>query len=218
MGKIAENISKLMFQFGMTQTELAVKTGIAQPVIHRLMSSKNANPKLQTLLPIADYFEVTVGQLLGEARLPKIEINIEKTGYHQALINLPFLSWQETSEITSYRRLKILQDRCKKSYLIDKKLAEATFVTTMPSDNKDLYFSKSTKNISLVVSPQASYQVQQMILLNNRCDRELKIRQLIEYKDNEHALFVRPSVPNAIEVLKQYDYIIGKIMRLVVDY
>lgn len=217
LSKVAESILNLMFQFGMTQADLSERTGIAQPALHRLLSEKNTNPKLQTLQPLAAYFEVTMSQLLGEVELPKIEIKLEKTSYVKTLINLPLFSWQETSEITSYRRLKILQQRCKKTYPIDKKLANAAFITTMPADNNDLHFAKLAKNVSLVVSPKLSYRPQQMLLVNDRFERKLKIRRIVEYKNSEHAVVTLPIGTHRAEVLKHGDYIIGKIVRLIVD-
>ena len=54
-----------MANVGIKSAELARKTGIAQPVISRLMTGITSNPQILTIKPIADFFDVTLEQLLG---------------------------------------------------------------------------------------------------------------------------------------------------------
>jgi transcriptional regulator with XRE-family HTH domain len=49
----------------LTASELSRKTGIAQPVIYRLVTGGTENPQILTLKPIADFFKVSIEQLLG---------------------------------------------------------------------------------------------------------------------------------------------------------
>ncbi len=71
MDNLATILSKLMSERGIKSAELARKTGIGQPVIYRLMTGTTDNPQIQTLKPIADFFGVTIDQLLGYASLSK---------------------------------------------------------------------------------------------------------------------------------------------------
>lgn len=59
--------------------ELARRTGIGQPVIHRLMTGVTENPQILTLKPIADYFEVSIEQLLGLVPLSQRKMIDEAT-------------------------------------------------------------------------------------------------------------------------------------------
>lgn len=47
-------------------TDLSRRTGIAQPIIHRLSHGQNINPKINTLKPIARYFKVRIDDLIEE--------------------------------------------------------------------------------------------------------------------------------------------------------
>ena len=66
---LSEVLTHLVSKKGLTSSELARQTGIAQPVIHRLMTGATENPQILTLKPIADYFQISIDQLLGSTSL-----------------------------------------------------------------------------------------------------------------------------------------------------
>lgn len=65
MNNLSDVLSFLMDKGEIKSAELARKTGIAQPVISRLMTGITSNPQILTIKPIADFFDVTLEQLLG---------------------------------------------------------------------------------------------------------------------------------------------------------
>lgn len=65
MDKLSSILSHLMSKNNISSAELARKTGVGQPVIYRLMTGTTENPQIFTLKPIADFFGVTLDQLLG---------------------------------------------------------------------------------------------------------------------------------------------------------
>jgi len=69
MENLATVLTHLMTANNLSASELARKTGITQPVIHRLMTGATVNPQILTLKPIADYFGVSIDQLLGYVTL-----------------------------------------------------------------------------------------------------------------------------------------------------
>lgn len=52
-----------------TPSELARRTGVRQPTIHRLLEKESANPKVSTLRPLAEYYSVTLSQMYGDEPL-----------------------------------------------------------------------------------------------------------------------------------------------------
>lgn len=70
MEKLSSTLKQLLAEANMSEAELARRTGIAQPMVNRLATGKNKNPKLETLKPITKYFSITFSQLLGEDPLP----------------------------------------------------------------------------------------------------------------------------------------------------
>lgn len=71
MTALAKNLAILMQHYGLTETGLARKTHVGQPVVHRLASGETDNPKINTLSPIAKLFGLNINQLIGEAPLPE---------------------------------------------------------------------------------------------------------------------------------------------------
>src|SRR3990167_6888325 len=98
MASLSLNMKTLMSSAQINASELARRTGIAQPIIHRLSTGQNVNPKLATIKPIARYFMVTVSQLIGEESLPAgsndqpaLRVNTEHKGWNQ----VPLISWED---------------------------------------------------------------------------------------------------------------------------
>lgn len=78
--KIGENITKLMLSIGIDATQLSRATGLPTSTISRLRSnSTEFSPNLSSLMPLAEYFSITISQLIGEE--PIDSISGEKTGY-----------------------------------------------------------------------------------------------------------------------------------------
>src|SRR3990167_3591878 len=79
MAKTYPNLSgvlkRLLFERDMKPTDLARTLHIPQPTIHRLVVGKSKRPYKSSLLPIADYFSITVEQLLGEKPLPQARLS-----------------------------------------------------------------------------------------------------------------------------------------------
>ena len=56
---VATNLRRLMAAARISQSELAKRTGVNQPSIHRILSGKNPSPRQDTIQAIASYFEVS---------------------------------------------------------------------------------------------------------------------------------------------------------------
>jgi len=69
MSKLAAVIKSLMREKDISVTELARQTQISQPVLHRLATGTTYNPQIETLLPIAGFFGISIDQLIGNAPL-----------------------------------------------------------------------------------------------------------------------------------------------------
>jgi len=95
MQKLNQILKALMAEIRINESELARRTGIGQPVIHRIASGETDNPKVGTLSPIAKFFALSISQLIGDEPLPPNRIpgtfNPSAVGWKQ----LPLLSWEQ---------------------------------------------------------------------------------------------------------------------------
>lgn len=64
MTTLAQNINYLFRVRGENATSIAEKVGISQPTLHRIQKGINQRPSGETLRKLADYFGVTVDDLL----------------------------------------------------------------------------------------------------------------------------------------------------------
>ena len=88
------NLSKLMEDNHISLSILHRNTGVAIPTIKRLQSDPNANPTITTLLPIANFFGITITQLIGNEPLPPgITGYIENRAYW---LKVPLIEWGQT--------------------------------------------------------------------------------------------------------------------------
>lgn len=60
---VSRNLKYLLDREGMNAYELAGKTNVPQPTIHRILSGESRDPRTQTVKPIADYFGVSVSDM-----------------------------------------------------------------------------------------------------------------------------------------------------------
>jgi SOS-response transcriptional repressor LexA len=85
-----------MAEVHISADELGRRTGIPASTIKKIRNRYNPNPTLTTLLPLAQFFSITLGQLVGDEDLPVTRIK----GLYQPSINkathLPIISWQES--------------------------------------------------------------------------------------------------------------------------
>lgn len=64
-------LKRLLVKHNITANGLATKLDLPTPTIHRLITGEVKDPRLSTLMFIADYFDMTIEQLIGRELLPK---------------------------------------------------------------------------------------------------------------------------------------------------
>lgn len=102
MHPISFILKSLLKQANLYELELARLTGIKQPCINRIISGKTPNPKIDTLRPIANFFGITVSQLIGEEPLfQNCSFNhFNRNTWHQA----PLLEWKNILNMSMYNK------------------------------------------------------------------------------------------------------------------
>ena len=69
--KLAPILTHLLSESGLTANGLAVILDIPTPTIYRIAVGDVVDPRLSTLCRIADYFDITLEQLVGRAPINK---------------------------------------------------------------------------------------------------------------------------------------------------
>jgi SOS-response transcriptional repressor LexA len=63
---LINNLKLLMAEAGTKEAELARRTHIPQPTLHKILSGKTADPRYSTLQSLAEFFGLTIDELHGE--------------------------------------------------------------------------------------------------------------------------------------------------------
>ena len=92
---LAKNLKKLLTIHGVAPSQVAEKCGVGKPILSRILSGETYNPQVETLKPIAEFFKVTIDQLIGMAPLPNeythgIVVPIER-------LLIPLIGWENVS-------------------------------------------------------------------------------------------------------------------------
>lgn len=74
-----ELLRQLMTENAISENELARRTGLKQPTIHRILSGETRDPRRRTLQPLADFFGIDVesfytGEVAAQATSPVLDI------------------------------------------------------------------------------------------------------------------------------------------------
>lgn len=96
--KLRDNLIKLMRRCRVKVSELHKTTGVPLTTLKRMKNDTNSNPTLSSIIPVANFFGLTVDQLVGIVPLPSDKLlgsYQEKKGYWT---NVPIIQWEEVSD------------------------------------------------------------------------------------------------------------------------
>lgn len=199
--RLAINLKKLMGMANISEHELSRRTNIAQPIINRIIKGENQNPKLFTLKPIADYFMLTISQLIGEK-----EIDTVWDGYtsskHEGWHEIPLTNWEQA--------VRINQKFKTTSILNDGETSEKAFAYFITNEGMDPIVPK---NSIVVIEPELKPKNGELIALKMKTN-DILIRNYIQIK-NKH--FAHAHNNNTIEEVTKLDNILGTVIRIIYD-
>ncbi len=90
--RLSQNLNILMKRARVTTNVLARQTNIPASTIKKLRNSSNINPTLSTLIPIANYFSLSIERILHDDFSMNSTLSITKPDvYH-----LPIITWEES--------------------------------------------------------------------------------------------------------------------------
>ncbi len=140
MKKLSSILKTLMAELNMNESELARRTGIGQPVIHRICSGETDNPKVATLSPIANFFAISISQLIGDEPLPTHRIPGTFNPGVQGWCQVPWLAWTQIllwpNAINNLESLP--------SVAVDLDLSQYAYAVTMHDNTMEPRFMRGT--------------------------------------------------------------------------
>lgn len=164
MNKLSDILKILLKHRKLTVSELSRHTGIVQPVIYRMTTGETDNPKLSSLLPIADYFNVSISQLIGEEPLATTH-----QGTSQKISTIPLLTWTDAYD---YKNASLHVQK----NITASGLSQDAFALIMPDTSMEPMFQRGSL---LIFDPMVEPQDRSFVLVQLEETQTPVFRQLI---------------------------------------
>jgi SOS-response transcriptional repressor LexA len=93
--KLKTNLISLMAEVQLSAEELSRRVGIPASTIKKIRNNNDTNPTLSTLVPIAQYFSLSLSQLIGDEPFPASRIKGSYQPVQKTLGQIPLISWHD---------------------------------------------------------------------------------------------------------------------------
>jgi len=170
--QLSENLHTLMSQARVTSSELAKATGLPATTIKRIRNHEQSNPTISSLLPIANYFSLTVSELLGCETAFKQNV-IAGNG----LQSIPLLAW----------------DECSKYELVDYQHVQRRVPTEKPVSTKAFSLQVNITDYVglplgclLIVEPKLAIESGDLIIVTSKSGDNAALKRYIKEADQEY--------------------------------
>ena len=171
---------------GMSESALARAVKLPKATVHRVVSGITPDPRARTLLPIAQYFNISIEQLMGITALPN-NTRLKSAGHQQA-IEMPFISFNKLKEWSNGSYTP--EQSYNITSLSNKTLDAHYFITKVNSDEMAPLFSTGT---FLLIRKQRTATKDSIVLVYNSTNNKFLIRKYIELNGEKYLLSSNPS-------------------------
>jgi transcriptional regulator with XRE-family HTH domain len=172
-------LDSLLIENKLSIVQLSKNTGVPVTTIKRIKYSKDPNPTINSLLPIANFFSLTVNQLIGLEPFPK-ERSFGVYQENKALwTRVPIISWESILDWPENKNSYILDDHI----ITDVEISSTAFALVVSEDNWITF----PKGINLIIDPQKEPKHKNYIIVFNKLLSSPFFYQLLTF-DGTHYL------------------------------
>jgi SOS-response transcriptional repressor LexA len=157
MKTLQKILSCLMAELEITLEQLSKHTGVPISSIDRIRSDVHANPTLSTLIPLAKYFGVTLGQLVGLEPISNDRIIAEYKIDTLKIDKIPLIKQKDVLPYLNNNKITI------NAYTYSEKLiSEKSFAIKIEDDSMHPIFPKG---IIVTFDPLKEYEDRDFVLV-----------------------------------------------------
>lgn len=172
---LGPTLSRLMVECDIDDAKLARQTGIPASTISRIRLHPDANPTAATLRPIAKFFNISIGQLLGDEPLSKDRIPGSHNITSFTSAKIPVIEWDWVIE---WSKNEIIRFKEKLTAWIstEKEVGSNAFALTVPSDSFGLIFRKG---VTLIADPNKLVRDGDFVLIKTNNESNILLKQIL---------------------------------------
>jgi len=210
--KLHEVLAKLMREVGINEAELARKTNIPQPTLHRILSGATKSPRGASLAPCANFFSVTINQLMGADSLPEDRV----AGTHNSRIcgwtPLPIISWKQAAVWDKFQH-ELRDQNWKEWASTDLPVSDAAFTVIVAGDAMSPTFDEGT---TLIVEPQLEAKNRDYVIVSLAGNDNATFRQILMDGDDKYLKAINGEFRTM--QLDKNNCIVGTLVQARMDY
>lgn len=204
--KLAIVLKFLLQKERITESELARKTGVCQPVIHRMASGETDNPKIETLRPIANFFSISIDQLIGDKPLPDHGPSFHR---EEPLYYIPLLTLNDVPNWTQPLNTIMVNTRV----TTDLKLSSQGYALRLVDSTMYPLFPDNTL---LIIEPNRVAGHRDFVIAQLKNHQTVIFKQLLFDGEDRYLKSIDPNYP--ILKLEKQDKLHGVMLQARIDF
>lgn len=207
---ISQILKMLMFKKDIKTTQLAREIDVPQQTLQRIVAGLSPSPHRKTLVPLAEYFSVTVDQLTGKTPLPEelATAAIPSAQASSSVQQVPLLDCSDVEGFLKDHNPAFIKERL----ATDGNVSSDAFALTMMDSSMEPYVPQGA---ILILDPDRTPKDRGFVLAKFEGGQALVFRQLLI--DGEHR-YLKPMNPDLaafpMRLLCEEDRILGVLVEL----
>lgn len=167
-------LAKLMLQAKIDESSLAKACNISLASLSRIKNNPESNPTISTLRPLAEFFNITIDQLLGYSPIENLHHNIK---------NIPVIN---NYDIFNWLNHKTTKNPISEWLIYDLDASDLTFATNFKLNNNSTLFPISM----IIIDPKRKLTHDDLIYIYNKKLNQFFLRKISI--DDQDKIFLRP--------------------------
>lgn len=164
-----------MLEAKMNLLQLEQHTKVPKSTIQRLLTDPNLKPRMDSIKPIAQFFQITISQLLGEEPLPiKQDNHTDKNSWSK----IPIITWEQAvtwpESKSNLKRINYIRT--------DSKVSKHAFGLVMNETMNDGFL----KSAVVIFDPDLKPSENNYVLVYKKSSKIPSIKQLKLYDDEAY--------------------------------
>lgn len=210
--KISDILRQLMAEVGITEASLARKANIPQPTLHRILSGSTRAPRADSLSRLANFFSISISQLVGDAALPKDRIPGTHNSAVHTWITLPIIDWDQACQWPSFKNT-LLADKWENWVTSDANVSENSFALRVKGEAMAPRFPDGTL---LIIDPELKPDDQDYVIIRTGNQKTASFKQLLLDGGDQYLKPLNPEFNTTI--LKGPCDFLGVMVQARMDY
>lgn len=203
--ELSKILRMLMAEHGnLSEAQLARDTNLPQPTIHRILNGETQDPRISTITPLAEYFNVSINQLLG---LEPLSANLSKSS---RVVSIPIISWADVVKGAKYYE-RLTPENWKSWANVESKHAGCYALKSKPSMSP-----RFPIHSVLIIDKQTKVFDGDFIVISSQEMQEATLRQYVSDGAQKYLKPITPEFP--IEPFNDQIVLHGVLIRAIFDF